>query len=193
MFCIVRLLAPCTSVVRPEPMLAPLRSMCTSVHSASRSHFSIPTDERGRQLRRSYFFGASQASVTALSMICRSTLWHCGQANVRRSWPNALGSIAVNLMGEPQAVHCGPWFCLSSMVASPQFGALSSPASHPTEADFIGSLAMTSFCTELHFGHSNRRCSKPIGPGLTRASIMRDVQREQRGRSIEVRDGPKEK
>jgi hypothetical protein len=27
----------------------------------------------------------------------------------------ALGSIAVNFMGEPQAVHCGPWFCLSSM------------------------------------------------------------------------------
>jgi len=26
-----------------------------------------------------------------------------------------LGSIAVSLMGEPQAVHCGPWFCLSSM------------------------------------------------------------------------------
>jgi hypothetical protein len=150
-------------------------------------------DERGRQLRRSYFFGASQASVTALSMICRSTLWHCGQANVRRSWPNALGSIAVNLMEEPQAVHCGPWFCLSSMVASPQFGALSSPASHPTEADFIGSLETTSFCTELHLGHSNRRCSKPMGPGLMRASIIRDVQREQRGRSMVVSDGPGEK
>ena len=58
-------------------------------------------------------------------MICRSTLWHCGQANVRRSCPNALGSIAVNLIGEPQAVHSGPWFCVSSMVApsvrSPEF------------------------------------------------------------------------
>jgi hypothetical protein len=29
-----------------------------------------------------------------------------------------LGSITVNLMGEPQAVHCGPWFCLSSMGCS---------------------------------------------------------------------------
>ena len=33
-------------------------------------------------------------------------------------------------------------------VLLPQFGALSSPASHPTEADFMGSLATTSFCTK---------------------------------------------
>ena len=26
-----------------------------------------------------------------------------------------LGSIAESFIGEPQAVHCGPWFCLSSM------------------------------------------------------------------------------
>jgi len=126
--------------------------------------------------------------------MCRWTLLHSGQVNVRKSWPNVLGSIAVNLIGEPQAVHCGPWFWVSSMCClPPQFRALSSPASRPTEADFIGSLAMTSFCTELHFGHSNRRCSKPIGPGLTRASIMRDVQREQRGRSMRVSDGTGEK
>src|ERR1700689_908112 len=62
--------------------------------------------------------GSSQASVTVLSMRCRWTLLHFGQVNVRKSWPNALGSIAVNFMGEPQAVHSGPWFCLSSM-ASP--------------------------------------------------------------------------
>jgi hypothetical protein len=67
-------------------------------------------------------------------------------------------------------------------------GALSSPASHPTEADFMGSLATTSFCTKSHAGHSNRRCSKPIGPGLMRASIMRDVQC-QRGRSMGVSCG----
>src|SRR5260370_31875162 len=91
-----------------------------------------------------------------------------------------------------RSMHWGPWFCLPSLGA-PSVGALSSPASHPTEVDFIGSLAMTSFCTELHLGHSNRRCSKPMGPGLTRASIMRDVQREQRGRSIDVRGGPEEK
>ena len=68
-------------------------------------------------------------------------------------------------------------------------GALSSPASHPTEADFMGSLATTSFCTKSHAGHSNRRCSKPIGPGLMRASIMRDVQCQQRGRSMGVSGG----
>jgi hypothetical protein len=148
-----------------------------------------------RNFRGEGCFGAIQASVTALSIMCRWTVLHSGQVNVRKSWPTtAPGSIAVNLIGEPQAVHCGPWFCVSSMCClPPQFGALSSPASHPTEADFIGSLAMTSFCTELQLEHSNRRCSKPMGPGLTRASIMRDVQREQRGRSIEVRDGPKEK
>jgi hypothetical protein len=65
-----------------------------------------------------YFLGASQASVTALSIRCRCSLWHCGQVKVRRSWPSALGSIAVNFIGEPQAVHCGPWFWVSSMVLS---------------------------------------------------------------------------
>jgi hypothetical protein len=51
----------------------------------------------------------------------------------------------------------------------PYVGALSSPANHPVEAESIGSLATTSFCTDPHLGHSNRRCSKPIGPGLMRA------------------------
>jgi hypothetical protein len=78
-----------------------------------------------RNLRGEVCFGAIQASVTALSIMCRWTLLHSGQVNVRKSWPNALGSIAVNLIGEPQAVHCGPWFCVSSMVApsvrSPEF------------------------------------------------------------------------
>ena len=59
--------------------------------------------------------GASQASVPALSMKCSSLLLHCGQANVLKCWPHMLGSITANLMGEPQAAHCGPWFCLSSM------------------------------------------------------------------------------
>jgi hypothetical protein len=90
-------------------------------------------------------------------------------------------------------VHCGPWFCVSSKCCSPQFGALSCPASHCAEADLIGSPATTSFCTELHFGHSNRRCSKPMGLGLMLASIMRIVQCEQRGRSMDLSDGPEEK
>jgi hypothetical protein len=122
-----------------------------------------------RNLRGEVCFGATQASVIALSITCRWTLLHSGQVNVRKSWPNVLGSIAVNLIGEPQAVHCGPWFCVSSMRCSPQFGALSSPASHPTEADFIGSLATTSFCTKWHLGHSNRRYSKMQGSVMPQA------------------------
>ena len=62
-----------------------------------------------------YGLGAAQASVTALSMTWRWTRLHRGQENVRKSWPGMLGSIAASLMGEPQAVHCGPWFCASSM------------------------------------------------------------------------------
>jgi hypothetical protein len=50
----------------------------------------------------------------------------------------------------------------------------------------MGSLATTSFCTESHLGHSNRRCSKPMGPGLMLVSIMRDVQCGQRRRSMGV-------
>ena len=84
-----------------------------------------------RNFRGEGCFGAIQASVTALSIMCRWPLLHSGQANVRKSWLNVLGSIAVNLIGEPQAVHCGPRFCVSSMCCSSQFGALSSPASHP--------------------------------------------------------------
>jgi len=41
------------------------------------------------------------------------------QIKVRLSWPDAPGSIAVSVNGEPQAVHCGPWFYLSSMSCSP--------------------------------------------------------------------------
>src|SRR5205807_7688865 len=77
-----------------------------------------------------------------------------------------------------------PCVCLSRVC--PQFGARSPPASQPSEVEFIGSLAMTSFCTDLHLEHSNQRCSNPMGPGLVRASIMRDVQREQRGRLMDV-------
>jgi hypothetical protein len=98
----------------------------------------------------------------------------------------SLGSMALNVMGEPQAVHCGPWFCLSSMCRSSQFGAMSSPASHPVEADFIGSLMTIVFCTELQLGQSNSRCSNPTGPGLMLVSVIRDVHCRQRGRSIGV-------
>jgi hypothetical protein len=68
-----------------------------------------------RNLRGEVCFGSIQASVTALSITCRWTLLHSGQLNVRKSWPGELGSIAVSFIGEPQAVHCGPWFCASSM------------------------------------------------------------------------------
>ena len=54
----------------------------------------------------------------------------------------------------------------------------------------MGSLVMTAFSTYLHRTHSNRRCSKPTGPGLIRVSIMRDVQRKQRRRSMDVSNGP---
>jgi hypothetical protein len=66
-----------------------------------------------------YFIGSSQASVTALSMRCRSTLLHLGQLKVRKSWPNALGSIALSFIGELQAMQHGPWFCASSIGRSP--------------------------------------------------------------------------
>jgi hypothetical protein len=70
----------------------------------------------------------------------------------------------------------------------PQFGALSSPASQPTAFDLRGSDAITLNSTWSHLGHSNSRCSKPVGPAETRSSIIRVWQREQRGRSIAVRN-----
>jgi hypothetical protein len=103
-----------------------------------------------------------------------------------------LGSIAVNLMGEPQAVHCGPWFCASSMgyfsEIVDQPGVPGSPASQPAALDLKGSDAMTLISTWLHLGHSNSRCSKPIGPGEMRSSIILVWQCEQRRRSIAVKD-----
>jgi hypothetical protein len=66
---------------------------------------SIEEQRLSRGFPGGYFFAANQASVTALSMMCRWILLHCGQVNVRKSWPSPLGSIAVNLIGEPQAVH----------------------------------------------------------------------------------------
>jgi hypothetical protein len=50
-------------------------------------------------------FGASQASVTLASMICRCTLAQCGQVKVRKSRPISLGSMAESFIGDPQAVH----------------------------------------------------------------------------------------
>jgi hypothetical protein len=120
--------------------------------------------------------------VLIFLLLCTPALAHDPSHPELNEWFNRLAS------------DCGPWFCVSSKCCSPQFGALSSPESHPrAEADFIGSPATTSFRTELHLGHSNRRCSKPIGLGLMLASIMRIVQCEQRGRSMDVSDGPEEK
>jgi len=73
-------------------------------------------------------------------------------------------------------------------MASPQFGALSSPASQPAAFDFKGSDAVTLISTWSHLGHSNNRCSKPMGPEDTRSSIIRVWQREQRRRSMAIRN-----
>jgi hypothetical protein len=108
--------------------------------------------------------------------LCSSS---CSSAQWSRS---SLSFVIIRLMARALPL------CLWKACA--QFGALSSPASQPSEAEFIGSLAMTSFSTYLHLGHSNRRCSKPTGPGSMRVSIMRNVQCKQRGRSIDVRNGP---
>jgi len=103
-----------------------------------------------------------------------------------------LGSIAASLVGEPQAVHCGPWFCASSMgyfsEIGAQPGAPGSPASQPAALDLKGADAMTLISTRLHLGHSNSRRSKPIGPGEMRSSIILVWQCEQRRRSIAVKD-----
>jgi hypothetical protein len=74
-------------------------------------------------------------------------------------------------------------------VPPPQFGAISSPASHPAEADLMGSLITTLFCMELQLEQSNSRCSNPIGPGLMLVSFIRNVHCGQRGRSIGVSRG----
>jgi hypothetical protein len=50
-------------------------------------------------------------------MMCRSTLLHLGQLKVRKSWPNALGSIAVSFIGESQATQHGPGFVNRAKVA----------------------------------------------------------------------------
>ena len=63
-----------------------------------------------------------------------------------------------------------------------------SPASQPAAVDLKGSDAMTLISTWLHFGHSNNRCSKPIGPGETRSSIIRVWQCAQRRRSMVVKE-----
>jgi|SRR6187431_3374501 hypothetical protein len=103
-----------------------------------------------------------------------------------------LGSIAASFMGEPQAVHSGPWFCASSMgyfsEISVQPGVPGSPASQPAALDLKGSDAMTLISTRLHLGHSNNRCSKPIGPGEMRSNIIRVRRCEQRRRSMVVKD-----
>jgi hypothetical protein len=69
-----------------------------------------------------------------------------------------------------------------------QSGARSSPDNHPVAFDFSGSGTVTVFM-KLYLGHSKMRFSPRSGVGEIRASIMRVWQREQRGRSIAIRDG----
>jgi hypothetical protein len=63
------------------------------------------------------------------------------------AWPSPPGSMAVSFIGEPQAVHCRPWFCLSSIVLLPHLGVLISPVSQPAAFDLKGSDAMTLIST----------------------------------------------
>lgn len=86
-------------------------------------------------------------------MKCCSLLLHCGQANDRKSWPHMLGSIAVNLMGEPQAAHSGPWFCLSS-IATPyvwreavSWDRCQTGARNPERIHFIERVSVTTLST----------------------------------------------
>jgi hypothetical protein len=139
-------------------------------------------------LRGEVCFGAIQASVTALSITCRWTLLHSGQVNVRKSWPGLLGSIAVNFISEPQAVHCGPWFCASSIVVLPSVRRSEFSGEPTGRIQFDGIGCSDAYLDVIASGHSNNRCSKPIGPDETRSSIMRVWQREQRGRSIAVKN-----
>ena len=61
-------------------------------------------------------------------------------------------------------------------------------STQPAALDLKGSDAMTLISTWLHLGHSNSRCSKPIGPGEMRSSIILVRQFEQRRCSISVKD-----
>ena len=95
--------------------------------------------------------------------------------NVRKSWPNALGSIAVNLIGEPQVVHCGPWFCVSRMCwpsgRSPEFPGKPSYESRlhrVARNDFVlYEVALRTLEPSMLKAHGTRTNA--------RSSIMRDV------------------
>ena len=69
-----------------------------------------------------------------------------------------------------------PGFGRRAWVTSPK-SALNRPSrvrrrANQPHVDLKGSDAMTLISTWSHFGHSNNRCSKPIGPGETRSSII---------------------
>jgi hypothetical protein len=71
---------------------------------------------------------------------------------------------------------------------STQPGVPGSPGSQPAALGLKGSDAMTLISTRSHLGHSNNRCSKPIGPGKMRSSIILVWQCEQLRRSVAVKD-----
>ena len=58
----------------------------------------------------------------------------------------------------------------------------------PAALELKGSDAITLISTWLHFGHSNNRCSKPMGPGEMRSSSIGLWQCEQQRRSVAVKD-----
>jgi hypothetical protein len=98
---------------------------------------------------------------------CRWTLLHVGQVKVRLSWPDAPGSMAVSVIGEPQAVHCGPWFCVSSMSCSPCH--CSDGRTWSIQGAVVPNSIMY-WSTLLHFEHSKVRRSNPGLADSMRAS-----------------------
>jgi hypothetical protein len=119
-------------------------------------------------------------------MMWRWILLQRWQVKVRRSWPDALGSIAVSFIGDPQAVHCGPWFCVSRMNVSPyrlepavKFDARSRLKRHRCDAVRSATLSL-----RPHLPQSKLQRSNPGLPGLTRARIIGALHLAQGRRSI---------
>ena len=160
-------------------LICPRSKIETTLPSWRHPHFShSAVDDMPRNSLASWARKRSQ--VLALQVLASRVLARHARLNRRQPHGRTTGGALRT------------WFCASSMgyfsEIGDQPGVPGSPASQPAALELKGSDAMTLISTWLHLGHSNSRCSKPIGPGEMRSSIILVWQCEQRKRSIAVKD-----
>jgi hypothetical protein len=100
-------------------------------------------------------------------------------------WP---GSNAVSLIGEPQAAHCGPWLCVSSMALLPSVRRPEFTIKPTGRLRFMGIRCNDAYLNVIAFRAFEQPVFETNWTRCNAPSIIRVWQWEQRWRSIAVKN-----